>query len=262
MGKLFDELAAWIGRQRMFFVGTAPSGADGVRTRDTAALERWKTGEMTASEPPSPASLVLVHGAGSGPWVYQDWPETFPSLCVDSVDLQEGLEVSSASMDDYAERVVTAARALPQPVSLCGWSMGGLVVLQAAERVRPYSVILIEASPPGEVQGFNPEAKIASGTFDPEVVYGAFPSGAQARPESLPARAERKRGISVPSLPCPSLVIYGHEFPDERGTAIARLYGSNEREFPGLDHWDLVRDESVREAIAGFLGAFRPVGAT
>jgi hypothetical protein len=33
MGKRFDEiddkLKAWIGRQRMFFVGTAPSGADG-----------------------------------------------------------------------------------------------------------------------------------------------------------------------------------------------------------------------------------------
>src|SRR3954452_8815338 len=33
MGKVFDEidekLAAWIGRQRMFFVGTAPSGTDG-----------------------------------------------------------------------------------------------------------------------------------------------------------------------------------------------------------------------------------------
>src|SRR4051812_30678361 len=33
MSKVFDEidekLAAWIGRQRMFFVGTAPSGADG-----------------------------------------------------------------------------------------------------------------------------------------------------------------------------------------------------------------------------------------
>jgi hypothetical protein len=33
MGKVFDEidekLAVWIGRQRMFFVGTAPSGADG-----------------------------------------------------------------------------------------------------------------------------------------------------------------------------------------------------------------------------------------
>src|SRR5919202_4556245 len=33
MGKVFDaideKLAAWIARQRLFFVGTAPSGADG-----------------------------------------------------------------------------------------------------------------------------------------------------------------------------------------------------------------------------------------
>jgi pimeloyl-ACP methyl ester carboxylesterase len=58
-------------------------------------------------------------------------------------------------MADYAERVVSAARALPRPVSVCGWSMGGLVALQAAASARPQSVILIEASPPGEVEGFN-----------------------------------------------------------------------------------------------------------
>jgi pimeloyl-ACP methyl ester carboxylesterase len=157
-------------------------------------------------------------------------------------------------MADYAERVVHAAQALPQPVSLCGWSMGGLVVLQAAARARPHSVILIEASPPAEIQGFSGDAQLIMGTFDPEEVYGAFPASIPARPESSLARAERKRGISVPNLPCPSLVVYGDEFRDERGTAIARLYGSEERDFPGLDHWDLVRHRSVREAIADFLG--------
>jgi pimeloyl-ACP methyl ester carboxylesterase len=161
-------------------------------------------------------------------------------------------------MADYAERVVAAARALPQPVSLCGWSMGGLVVLQAAAFVRPHSVILIEASPPGEVQGFNGDVAMSVGTFDPEGVYGRFPAGLPARPESSLARAERKRGISVPGLPCPSLVIYGDEFRDERGRPIASLYGSEERDFPGLDHWDLVRDRRVREAIVDFLGALRP----
>jgi pimeloyl-ACP methyl ester carboxylesterase len=162
-------------------------------------------------------------------------------------------------MSDYAERVVAAARVLPQPASLCGWSMGGLVVLQAAARVRPHSAILIEASPPGEIQGFHGDVAMAGGTFDPEAVYGRFPAGLEARPESSLARAERKRGISVPSLPCPSLVICGDEFRDERGRPIASLYGSEERDFPGLDHWDLVRDRRVREAIADFLGAFRPV---
>jgi pimeloyl-ACP methyl ester carboxylesterase len=170
-----------------------------------------------------------------------------------AVDLQEGLDVAHASMADYVDRVVGAARAVPRPVSLCGWSMGGLVVLAAAERVRPHSVILIEASPPGEVQGFAAEPA-AQGTFDPQAVYGGFPSGVTARPESARARAERKRGISVPSLPCASLVVHGDEFPDDRGRQIARLYGSAVRSFPGLDHWDLVRDLRVRAAIADFLG--------
>jgi pimeloyl-ACP methyl ester carboxylesterase len=157
-------------------------------------------------------------------------------------------------MADYAERVVGAVQALPQPVSLCGWSMGGLVVLRAAARTRPHSVILIEPSPPAEVQGFNNDAEISTGTFDPEAVYGPFPANVSARPESSLARGERKRGVAVPHVSCPSLVIYGDEFRDERGTAIARLYGSEERDFPGLDHWDLVRDRSVRQAIADFLG--------
>jgi pimeloyl-ACP methyl ester carboxylesterase len=178
---------------------------------------------------------------------------------VAAVDLQEGLEVGSASMADYAERVVAAARVLPKPVSLCGWSMGGLVVLQAVALVRPHSVFLIEASPPGEVQGFNADVAMTGGTFDPEAVYGRFPAGFEARPESSLARAERKRGISVPSLPCPSLVIYGDDFRDDRGRPIASLYGSEERDFPGLDHWDLVRDRRVREAIADSLGVFRPL---
>jgi pimeloyl-ACP methyl ester carboxylesterase len=214
---------------------------------------------MTRSDRAPAASLLLVHGAGSGPWIYDDWPEAFPSLRVAAVDLQEGLDVGNASMADYADRVVAAAGDLPQPVALCGWSMGGLVVLQAAARARPHSVILIDASPPGEVQGFDAELTVAAGTFDPEAVYGRFPAGVHARPESSRARAERKRGISVPRLPCPSLVIYGDDFRDQRATPIADLYSSEERAFPGLDHWDLLGEHRVREAIAEFLGVFRPI---
>jgi hypothetical protein len=56
----------------------------------------------------------------------------------------------------------------------------------------------------------------------------------------------------VPALPCPSLVIYGNDFPDDRGRQLARLYGSEMRSFPGLHHWDLMFDERVREAIGDF----------
>jgi pimeloyl-ACP methyl ester carboxylesterase len=201
-----------------------------------------------------PKSLLLVHGAGSGPWVYDGWAGSFPGVHVLAVDLQDGLDVALASHGDYVRKVVEAAVAVPGPVALCGWSMGGLVVLQAARLMRPHSVVLLEASAPAEVQGCNPETEIVDGGFDPETVYGRFPEGMRARPESARARAERKRGISVPSLPCPSLVVYGDDFRDERGTALVRLYGSDERHFPGLDHWDLVRNPEVRAAVAEWLG--------
>jgi pimeloyl-ACP methyl ester carboxylesterase len=202
----------------------------------------------------SPSSLLLVHGAGSSPSIYAEWPAAFLDLRVAAVDLHEGLDVGSASMEDYADRVVAAARSLPGPVALCGWSMGGLVVLQVAARLHAHSIVLIDSSPPAEIQGFDSGLPSASGTFDPEVVYGPFPPGIEARPESTRARSDRKRGISVPDLPCPSLVIYGDDFRDERGGAIARLYGSGEHYFPGDDHWDLLRDPRVRETIADFLG--------
>jgi pimeloyl-ACP methyl ester carboxylesterase len=177
----------------------------------------------------------------AGPWIYEGWVNDFPTLYVATVDLHEGLDVSRASMDDYAERVVAMAAIAPQPAALCGWSMGGLAVLQAAGRVQPHSVIVLEPSAPAEIAGWDLDVQLTEGTFDPEAVYGPFPGEVPGRPESSLARAERKRGISVPSLPCASLVIYGDEFRDERGVAVARLYGASEHHFSGLDHWDRSR---------------------
>lgn len=185
--------------------------------------------------------------------MFRGWETAFPGVTVSAVDLQKGLDVASASMQDYSNAVVNAAERLPRPVALCGWSMGGLVALLAARRVNPHSVVLIEASAPGQVQGFNTEVELVRGTFDPEVVYGRFPPGIPSRPESTLARAERKRGISVPSLPCRSLVVYGDSFREDRGSSIARLYGSQTLYYPGLHHWDLVLDPRVRDGIARFL---------
>jgi pimeloyl-ACP methyl ester carboxylesterase len=122
---------------------------------------------VAPSRPPI-ASVVLAHGAGSGPWVFDAWPAALPGLEVAAPDLHAGLDVAHASMADYAESVVTAAARLPDPVALCGWSMGGLAVLMAAEKVEPAAVVLLEPSPPGEVQGFEPDIQPAPGAFDPE----------------------------------------------------------------------------------------------
>ena len=199
-------------------------------------------------------SLLLAHGAGSGPWVFDAWPAAFPDLEVEAVDLMAGLNVAEASMSNYAAAIVRAAEWLPRPVALCGWSSGGLAAMLAARQAEADLLILLESSPPGEVQGFDATVPLRAGTFDPEKIYGAFPPGMRARPESLLARAERKRGVSVPELPCPALVVYGDEFPEERGRELAAHYGAEELAFPGLGHWDLVLDERVRGYLSRSTG--------
>lgn len=209
---------------------------------------------MAADTMRPPRSLVLVHGAGSGPWIFDEWKSAFPGITVSAVDLQEDLDVAKASMTAYAAVVTTAVQRLDRPVALCGWSMGGLTVLHVAPVVKPHSVIVLEPSPPAEVQGFHPETALSFGTFDPEAVYGPAAPGERCRPESLLARCERKRGISVPSLPCPSLVVYGDTLPAERGPRVAAFYGAQEVYFPGFNHWDLIIEPKVRITIARFLG--------
>jgi len=199
-------------------------------------------------------SLLLAHGAGSGPWVFDGWAAAFPDLEVEAVDLMAGLNVAEASMSNYSAVIVRAAEWLPRPVALCGWSSGGLAATMAARQSEADFLILLESSPPGEVQGFDESVALRAGTFDPEETYGAFPTGMRARPESLFARGERKRGVSVPELPCPALVVYGDEFPEERGHALAAYYGAEELAFPGLDHWDLVLDKSVRDYLSRSTG--------
>jgi pimeloyl-ACP methyl ester carboxylesterase len=204
------------------------------------------------------SSILLVHGAGSGPWIFDGWARHFEGAPLVTVDLHEGLDVSFASMADYAAAIERAADELPRPRAVVAWSMGGLVALMAA-RVADV-LVLLEPSPPGEVQGFRPELALAQGAFDPEREYGAFPDGIRARLESELARRERKRGISVPTLECTALAVWGDW--EERGRAIAALYGVEELRLPGKSHWDLVLDDEAISAIASWLEACQPSRST
>jgi pimeloyl-ACP methyl ester carboxylesterase len=207
-------------------------------------------GNSQAGSTAADERLVLVHGATSGPWVFDHWPEAFPALDVRAPDLQAGLDVARARMTDYVDRVLDAAGDRPSVV--CGWSMGGLVALMAAQRSQVAAVVVLEPSLPLELSGADPLRELRSGTYDAESAYGPLPPGTRSRPESLRALDERKRGISVPSVDCPVLVVAGRTGGAE-GRSVARQYAADLLEFPDLGHSDLVADPRVLAGIASWL---------
>jgi pimeloyl-ACP methyl ester carboxylesterase len=201
-------------------------------------------------------SLLLVHGAGSGPWAFAGWEDTFLDARVVAVDLQAGLDVARASIDDYAAAVLHAAEELPRPLALVGWSLGGLVAMVAARRIEPAALVLLDASPPLEVQGLR-DVEPQVGTFDP-VEHGARPpAGMRHRRESSFAMGQRDRGVSVQPLPAATrvLVAYGAALKHDRGPVLAAHLAADELDAGDATHWDLVRSEDVRRRVAEWLRA-------
>ena len=198
-----------------------------------------------------PRRLVLVHGATSGPWVFESWAGRFATFEVLTPDLQAGLEVEHASMADYAEQVITAAGG-PGAV-VVGWSMGGLVAMLAAQRQRPAALVVVEPSQPRELGGHDTAVVPTVGAYDAKTMYGPLPPGTRHRPESHLALEERQRGISIPRIDCPLLVIASSSYPISRGSDIIDHYGGELLEFSGLDHASVIEAPDVANAIAAWL---------
>ena len=204
-------------------------------------------------------NLICLHGAGTGPWCFDDWNRDLPTWNVRAPDLLQDLNVATATMTDYANAAVRAAADFDDVV-LCGWSMGGLVALMAASVAMPAAIVVLEPSLPAELQGFHPGVVPNIGTFDPADVNGAARGGPTTRLESSFARDERRRGISVPSITVPLLVVSGKTYAETRGGPVADFYGADLIEFPHLHHVALVQEREVRTAIGAWLSqpATRP----
>ncbi len=195
------------------------------------------------------SSLLLIHGATNGAWVWDAWRRQLKALGweVNVLDLRGHgrslpVDLSTVTMEDYVWDVESVTRQIAaaqgrHPV-VGGWSMGGLIAMMyAAAHPETPALLLFSPSPPLEVAGRAPIEEIRktpSAPIGPEQ-YGIYPDDPEAsRPalldlseeearrvlansagalESGMARRQRKRGISVPpgSIRCPALVVYGEE---------------------------------------------------
>jgi len=93
--------------------------------------------------------LALIHGWGIGQAVWQPLAEALTPFCrVHCVDLP-GYGAAPPSQISFQHTALAMLEALPEGSILCGWSLGGLLALQAAilapQRIN--GLILIGASP-------------------------------------------------------------------------------------------------------------------
>lgn len=91
---------------------------------------------------------LLIHGAGGGAWEWQRW---LPALAADgleaeAIELEPGLEgLAATRYEDYLAQVLRAARGHH---ALIGASLGALLALEAAARLEPLALVLINPVPP------------------------------------------------------------------------------------------------------------------
>ena len=206
-------------------------------------------------------SLLLVHGAATGAWVWDLWRRELKALGweVNVLDLRGHgrslpIDFSIVTMDDYGNDLESVggqiAAAQGQHPVVGGWGMGGLVALSYAAKTEPVpALLMLSPSLPLEVAGRgDPELVRATppAPVGPEQ-YGVYPDDIEASraalfdlteaeaervlassagaQESGFAQRQRDRGISVPAgaLRAPSLVVYGELETEPRPELSRRL---------------------------------------
>lgn len=106
--------------------------------------------------------LVFVHGAFVAAWCWAEyflpwfaargWDAHAVSLRGHGASAARGV-LDSASVDDYVEDVISAARELGERPVLIGHSMGAIVVQRAARRVLASAIVLLAPVPPHGLGG-------------------------------------------------------------------------------------------------------------
>ncbi|MEX0750343.1 MAG: alpha/beta hydrolase family protein [Dehalococcoidia bacterium] len=223
------------------------------------------------------ASVVLVHGAANSASVWTYWQRAlaehgFASYAVDlrGHGASDPVDLSRTSMRDYVDDVVNLINELGGKrdywISM-GWSMGGLVAMQAAYDQCALAFVGLAPSTPAlardasmplregvfgieeyGITDFDPDAdQPAMVDLDQEERAIALASRSS---ESRYARDERAAGVVVSDLDCPSLIVTSTgdtQWPRSRYDSMHLPVEHLSVE--GASHWGLVLNRRVIEAL-------------
>jgi pimeloyl-ACP methyl ester carboxylesterase len=218
---------------------------------DVAGLYVRTAAPLESAPSPRP-SLLFVHGAYDGWWVWKKWLEFFAGAGWRSHALSlrnhhgsrllDASEYMSTGIADYVDDVVAVARWIEGPVALVGHSLGGFAVQKAAESLEPAALVLCASVGPGQLGSHAadfPVDELAECAADwlaqrdlALVDDAEFLDIARLFVPESPRALNDIRGrtpVSVESISCPVLAIRadGEQFAMHRAEQIAGLYGGD-----------------------------------
>lgn len=120
------------------------------------------------------ARFVLVHGAFGGAWCWEPVTGQLESAghTVEAFDLpgsgDDDTPVDEVTLEAYADRVCAVLAERPEPAVLVGYSMGGVVITQAAQQCtrRVGSLVFVCAFMPSNGQSLLDMTKLPEATGD------------------------------------------------------------------------------------------------
>ena len=196
--------------------------------------------------------VVMIHGAGGGGWEYRFWKPVFEKAgyevaAPDLMPVKAGL--AKTTVGDYVDQIVKAAG--DRPAVLIGASMGGVLVLKAAERIHPRALILVCSTSPaalahGPAKSYPPIVKWKGGPYSDTVA--SMPDSDEPtrrfawprwRDESGAVLNAIAKGVDVPKPACPVLVVIpgaDDTIPPARQEALAAWAGADVMCFSGMSH--------------------------
>lgn len=228
---------------------------------------------MQTPEPETAKPVALmIHGAGGGGWEWRFWQEEFEKAgwTVLAPDLQPAANgLAKTTVEDYVEQVRKQAPANGKFI-LIGASMGGILVLKAAETLRPTALILVNSVPPKGVEWTPKETPIpdvipwANGPLqdtrealwdsDEEVILWAHE---RWRDESGAVVRALRAGIEVRKPSCPVLVIASDkdtDIPPDVSQRLAAWAGADFVEYREMSHVGPLLGRRARQVAQHTLG--------
>jgi len=226
---------------------------------------------------PEKPVAVFIHGAGGGGWEYKFWQPVFEKagyrvVAPDLMPAKGGLE--KTTFDDYVQQVVKAGGSKPEV--LVGASMGGVIVLKAAEKLQPRTLVLVCSALPAGItirkqkEPYPAIIKWANGPYSDTV--SSMPDSDEAtwkfahprwRDESGAVLNEMLNGIAVakPSCPVLSVIPEGDDtVTPEDQQALAKWAGADTHRYKDMSHVGPLlskRATEVAEAVLSWLKADR-----